>query len=54
MAFADDLLKQAFLLLNKEPRTPTQASLRRSVSTAYYALFHLLIRLRQLEQSRYS
>ena len=43
MAFADDLLKQAFLLLNKEPRTPTQASLRRSVSTAYYALFHLLI-----------
>jgi hypothetical protein len=43
MAFAEDLLKQAFLLLNKEPKTPTQASLRRSVSTAYYALFHLLI-----------
>jgi hypothetical protein len=43
MAFADDLLKQAFHLLNKEPKTPTQASLRRSVSTAYYALFHLLI-----------
>ena len=43
MAFAEDLLKQAFFLLNKEPKTPTQASLRRSVSTAYYALFHLLI-----------
>jgi hypothetical protein len=43
MSFADDLLKQAFLLLNKEPKTPTQASLRRSVSTAYHALFHLLI-----------
>ncbi len=43
MAFPDDLLKQAVLLLNKEPKTPTQASLRRSVSTAYYALFHLLI-----------
>lgn len=43
MAFAEDLLKQAFLLLNKESKKPTQASLRRSVSTAYYALFHLLI-----------
>ena len=43
MAFAEDLLKQAFLLLNKEPNAPSQASLRRSVSTAYYALFHLLI-----------
>jgi uncharacterized protein (UPF0332 family) len=43
MAFAEDLLKQAFLLLNNEPKNPTQASLRRSVSTAYYALFHLLI-----------
>ena len=43
MAFADDLLKQAYLLLNKESKHPTQASLRRSVSTAYYALFHLLI-----------
>ena len=43
MPFAEDLLKQAFLLLNKESKNPTQASLRRSVSTAYYALFHLLI-----------
>jgi hypothetical protein len=38
-----DLLDQADLLANKEPRRPKQASLRRAVSTAYYALFHLLI-----------
>jgi hypothetical protein len=43
MALAEGLLKQAFLLLNKEPKNPTDASLRRAVSTAYYALFHLLI-----------
>lgn len=43
MAFAEDLLKQAFLLVHKERKKPLQASLRRSVSTAYYALFHLLI-----------
>ena len=43
MAFADDLLEQAYHLANKESDNPTQASLRRSVSTAYYALFHLLI-----------
>lgn len=41
MAFADDLLEQAFHLANREDN-PTQASLRRAVSTAYYALFHLL------------
>jgi hypothetical protein len=52
MAFAEDLLKQAFLLLNKEPKTPTQASLRRSVSTAYYALFHLLIQDASVNWSR--
>ena len=43
MAFAADLLEQAAHLANREPRRPRQASLRRSVSTAYYALFHLLI-----------
>jgi hypothetical protein len=43
MAFAEDLLDQAFLLLSKETKNPKQASLRRAVSTAYYALFHLLI-----------
>src|SRR5271154_7107261 len=52
MAFAEDLLKQAFLLLDKEPRNPTQASLRRSVSTAYYALFHLLIQEASANWSR--
>jgi len=42
MAFADDLLEQAYHLASKDAE-PAQASLRRSVSTAYYALFHLLI-----------
>jgi hypothetical protein len=42
MPFADDLLEQAFHLANRG-QTPTQASLRRAVSTAYHALFHLLI-----------
>lgn len=37
-----DLLKQAHRLARHEPRRPRQASLRRAVSTAYYALFHLL------------
>jgi len=52
MAFAEDLLKQAFLLLNKESQNPKQASLRRSVSTAYYALFHLLIQEASINWSR--
>ena len=43
MAFHDDLLRQAFDLAGKNPESPTQADLRRSVSSAYYALFHLLI-----------
>ena len=43
MPFSDDLLEQAKHLANRERRKPRQASLRRSVSTAYYALFHLLI-----------
>ena len=43
MSLHSDLLKQAFFLARKEPKKPTQASLRRSVSAAYYALFHLLI-----------
>ena len=43
MAFPDDLLEQAQHLARREPKRPKQASLRRSVSTAYYALFHLLI-----------
>jgi hypothetical protein len=43
MAFPDDLLKLAQDLANLHPEGPHQASLRRAVSTAYYALFHLLI-----------
>lgn len=43
MGFADDLLEQAYHLLNKDGENPKEASLRRAVSTAYYALFHLLI-----------
>jgi uncharacterized protein (UPF0332 family) len=43
MAFPDDLLEQANHLANREPELPRQASLRRAVSAAYYALFHLLI-----------
>ena len=41
MAYADDLLELAKNLANLD-RT-NQACLRRAVSTAYYALFHLLI-----------
>ena len=43
MAYADHLLEQARHLANRETQRPRQASLRRAVSTAYYALFHLLI-----------
>jgi uncharacterized protein (UPF0332 family) len=43
MAYADDLLELARNLAHLEPTKPRQACLRRAVSTAYYALFHLLI-----------
>jgi uncharacterized protein (UPF0332 family) len=43
MAYHDDLLRQALQLAHREPRNPRQASLRRAVSTAYDALFHLLV-----------
>jgi hypothetical protein len=43
MAFHDDLLELAQDIANLHPGTLHQASLRRAVSTAYYALFHLLI-----------
>jgi hypothetical protein len=52
MALAEDLLEQAFLLLNKESKNPKQASLRRAVSTAYYALFHLLVQEASANWSR--
>lgn len=35
-------LEQAKLLAQLDPRRPKQANLRRAVSSAYYALFHLL------------
>ena len=43
MSLHGDLLEQAGRLARQEPRKPKQASLRRAVSAAYYALFHLLI-----------
>ena len=44
----EELLEQARLLLTFPPN---QANLRRAVSTAYYALFHLLIRATVLKWS---
>jgi len=43
MALADDLLAQAHTLATLDTGIPSQAKLRRAVSSAYYALFHLLI-----------
>jgi hypothetical protein len=43
VAYHDELLQQATELAHKSANNPTQADLRRSVSSAYYALFHLLI-----------
>ena len=43
MPFADDLLLDAYHLAQRGGKNPKQSSLRRAVSTAYYALFHLLI-----------
>src|SRR3954454_21964266 len=43
MSLHEDLRRQAWHLATWEPRRPIQASLRRGVSAAYYALFHLLI-----------
>lgn len=42
MPLPNDLLEQAQFLVQREPGKPKQASLRRAVSTAYYAAFHLL------------
>ncbi len=43
MSLHADLLKQAHHLATKEPRRPSQASLRRAISASYYALFHCLV-----------
>ena len=43
MGVAQDLLALADRLAHPLPTEPQQASFRRSISTAYYALFHLLV-----------
>ena len=43
MGIAEELMRQADHLGNYEGSDPSQASLRRTVSTSYYALFHLLV-----------
>lgn len=43
MSLHIDLLEQAEHLAGRERGRPRQASLRRSVSASYYALFHMLI-----------
>ena len=40
---AEDLRTQAHHLVSLDVRKPKQANLRRAISTAYYALFHLLL-----------
>ncbi len=50
MAYPDDLLRLASDLVDKTGAT--QADLRRAVSTAYYALFHLLVSEATLNWSR--
>ena len=40
MGYSDDLIEQAKTLAAADPTRPKQASLRRAVSAAYYALFH--------------
>ena len=39
----EDLLEQALHLATRERGRPRQVSLRRAISGAYYALFHLLV-----------
>ena len=43
MGIAEDLLTLAVRLADPAPTEPQQASFRRAISTAYYALFHLLV-----------
>lgn len=43
MGIADDLLTLASQLTTPATTDPEQAWFRRSISTAYYALFHLLV-----------
>ena len=41
MSLAEELVVQARFLANLDPHGPNQANLRRAVSSAYYAVFHL-------------
>lgn len=43
MSYAEELLQLAVEIANLRGSDPHQPSLRRALSTAYYALFHLLI-----------
>lgn len=43
MPFHQDLLSLARELVDRNPAAPVEADLRRGTSTAYYALFHLLV-----------
>jgi len=38
-----DLLEQAVRLAKLDAKKPKQANLRRAISSAYYAVFHLLV-----------
>ena len=38
-----DLLEQAVRLAKLDAKKPKQANLRRAISSAYYAMFHLLV-----------
>src|SRR5271169_5876784 len=40
---SSELLKQAGTLANQDLRRPKDASIRRAISTAYYALFHFFL-----------
>jgi uncharacterized protein (UPF0332 family) len=42
---AESFLKTAERLVPKSAKRPTQANLRRSISTSYYAIFHALAKL---------
>jgi hypothetical protein len=39
----EDLLEQAVRLATLDAKKPKQVNLRREISSAYYALFHLLV-----------
>jgi hypothetical protein len=43
MLYHQQLLEQAQALAMLDPRRPKQANLRRAVSSAYYAVFHMLV-----------